>query len=149
MRARIALELERAVERAVEWAVESGEATIAKATQGIRTLDEDVGRKKATIASLQAALDETKQTSDEHPTHLEGEVSSLVGLVSLDSSAASDTCYSHVTGDAIQGDPCLVSSLVGLVSLVSLDSIAASDTCYSHVTGDCDSDVMLFKETLC
>ena len=129
--------------------MESGEATIAKATQGIRTLDEDVGRKKATIASLQAALDETKQTSDEHPTHLEGEVSSLVGLVSLDSSAASDTCYSHVTGDAIQGDPCLVSSLVGLVSLVSLDSIAASDTCYSHVTGDCDSDVMLFKETLC
>ena len=64
--------------------MESGEATIAKATQGVRTLDEDVGREKATIASLQAALDETKQTSDEHPTHLEGEVESAKGATRKD-----------------------------------------------------------------
>jgi chromosome segregation ATPase len=61
----------------LEGEVESSKATIAEATQSIQALEEDLGRKEAEIASLQAALDKSKQEAGEYATHLEGEVESL------------------------------------------------------------------------
>jgi len=48
----------------LEGEVESGRATAGEATQAIQVFDEDVGRKEAEIASLQAALDTTKKGED-------------------------------------------------------------------------------------
>jgi chromosome segregation ATPase len=52
------------------------EETIAEATQSIQALEEDVGRKEAEIASLQAAMEQSKQEASKYAKILEGEVES-------------------------------------------------------------------------
>ena len=52
------------------------EARIAEATESMRVLEEDVGRKEAEIASLTAGMEKAKQEASEYAKHLEGEVES-------------------------------------------------------------------------
>ena len=56
--------------------MESGKATIVEATQSIQALEEDVGRKEAEIASLQAVMEKSRQEASEYAKRLEGEVES-------------------------------------------------------------------------
>ena len=54
------------LEGKVEASKEASKATLAEATQSIQALQEHVGRKEAEIASLQAAVDKTKQEAGEY-----------------------------------------------------------------------------------
>jgi hypothetical protein len=59
------------------------EASMVEAKQSIQALEEDVGRKEAEIASLQAAWDKTKQKAGEYAGHLnQGKAAPQFGTLS-------------------------------------------------------------------
>ena len=59
------------------------EASMVEAKQSIQALEEDVGRKEAEIASLQAAWDKTKQKAGEYACHLnQGKAAPQFGTLS-------------------------------------------------------------------
>jgi chromosome segregation ATPase len=82
----------------LEGKVEASNATLAEARQSIQTLEEDVGRKEAELASLQAALDKTRHKAEQHVVRKEAEIASLQEALDKTKQEASEYA-THLEGE--------------------------------------------------